>query len=598
VSNEKELEIGESKVYNPGGEDKKKASNKWIGRIESAGREELTWRNHAATYWRRYLNRQGIHGSLESRAHRGDMAERSNILFSNVEFFRAAVLPQMPEPVIRERYAKQQADDDTQKQFYSVCADIVEKAIEYAIKSLDNKKAVERFKNDALITGRGVLWVVFNADDDGQGGLTNERIELKHLAYNDFRMSPARNWEEVWWVARRILLDKQAVKARFGPEVEEKLTMTYPTMSDEQWKGDNTVQYESRAEIWEIWDKKSKKVIFVSPGYPDVLEENPDPFKLTNFFPTPEPLRLITDPNTMIPNPEFDIYRQEADDLAECSFRKAMLLRSIRARCFVPMDYVEDINKLNDVGDSEYVPIDASGQALASSDARSNMFIYEPIEEKSAVIQSLNSEMESLTSGIYDITGRSDAMTESGATPGEGGDAETATATIMKGKFGSLRLQKKQELFNDYVNEVYKICSELICEMFGEQTLSEITAVSLPTDEEKQQDAMKKQQEEFEKQQQEQQAQMQAQQQQQQGDPNDPNQQQQQQPEQQNPPEEPIDIRYENYIKKPTWPQVKEFLKNTRLSSYVLDVETEMNVWEADAETQQARVSLFDTFIE
>jgi hypothetical protein len=591
------MELGEQRTYNP--EEKKQPSNTWMGRIESSGREEQTWRNKASLYWRRYLNRYGLGGTVASQQ---ASKTRSNVLFSNVEFFRASVLPQMPQPVIRERYAKQQADDDTQKQFYSVCADIVERAIEYAVKSLDNKKAVERFKNDALITGRGVLWVVFNADDDGQGGLKNERIELKHLSYNDFRMSPARNWEEVWWVARRILLDKEGLKKRFGPEVVDKISMTYPTSNDEQWKGDNTVQYESRAEIWEIWDKKSKKIAFVSPGYPDVLEENTDPYKLTNFFPTPEPLRLITDPNTMLPNPEFDIYKQEADDLAECAERKSALLHSIRARCFVPMTYMEDVAKLNEVGDSEYVPIDANSAVLNSDGGVATIFQYEPIEQRASVISSINDEMQALTSAIYDITGRSDAMTESGAAPGEGGDAETATRTIMKGKFGSLRLQKKQELFNDYINEIYKICSELICEMYGEQTLAEITAISLPTDEEKQQDAINKQQKEMERQQAEQQAQMQAEQQaqQQQGDPNDPNAQQEQQeaPQPEPPQEEPVDIRYENYIKKPTWPQVKAFLKDTRLAAYLLDVETEMNVWEADSETQQARVSLFDTFIE
>ncbi len=39
------------------------------------------------------------------------------------------------------------------------------------------------------------------------------------------------------------------------------------------------------------------------------------------------------------------------------------------------MDYVEDVNKLNEAGDSEYVPIDASGAALANNDSKSNMFI-------------------------------------------------------------------------------------------------------------------------------------------------------------------------------------------------------------------------------
>jgi hypothetical protein len=516
---------------------------------------------------------------------------RSNIFFSNIEFFRSAVLPEMPEPVIRERYAKQEAEDEQQKQFFATCADIVERAIEYSVKNLSNKKAVEMFKTDALITGRGVLWVVFNADNNPMtGAISNERIELKHLSYNDFRMSPARNWEEVWWVARRILLDKRGLMQRFGEEVAKNTSFTYPTSEDEVWKGDNSVQFEQRAIIWEIWDKKSKKVFFVSPGNPDILEENPAPYNLAGFFPTPEPLRLIVDPNTMIPNPEFDIYEKEAMDLSIAAERRSTILKSIKARCFVPTTYVNDIDKLNEATDASYVPLQTA-DSIISEGGIEHVFLYEPIEQRANVLEKLASEMDALTSTIFDITGRSDAMNDAGTQPGEGGEAETATRTIMKGKFGSLRLQKKQELFNDYINEIYKICSELICEMYSVQTLMDITSVSLPTMEEKQQDQMEKQQMEQQRAYQEQ---MMAQQ-QQQTDPNDPNAQQ----EQQQAPEEPeIDIKFESYIKKPTWDEVKSYLKDTRLQAYLLEVETEMNVWEADSQTQQARVSLFDTFIE
>jgi hypothetical protein len=580
----------------------KPKSNEWIGRIESASREEQSWRTRATVYWRRYLNRY----NSSSSAGRFDWSKaRSNIFFSNTEFFRSAVLPEMPEPVIRERYAKQEADDDQQKQFFATCADIVERAIEYAVKNLSNKKAVEMFKNDALITGRGVLWVVFNADNNPMdGSLSNERIELKHLSYNDFRMSPSRNWDEVWWVARRILLDKKGLKKRFGPEVAEKTSFTYPTSEDEIWKGDNAVQFEQRAIVWEIWDKKSKKVFFVSPGNSDILEENPAPYGLANFFPTPEPLRLVVDPNTMIPNPEFDIYEKEAMDLSIAAERRSTILQSIRARCFVPSTFVDDVEKMNEASDASYVPLTTNDGMLQEGQTVENIFLYEPIEARANVLDKLAREMDALTSTIFDITGRSDAMNDAGTQPGEGGEAETATRTIMKGKFGSLRLQKKQELFNDYINEIYKICSELICEMYTVQTLMDITSVSLPTTEEKQQDEAKKQQKEQEQQAYEQQMQQfQAMQQQQpQQDPNqpqDPNAPPPEQPQEPQPPEEePLDIRYENYIKKPTWDEVRNYLKDTRLQAYLLEVETEMNVWEADSQTQQARVSLFDTFIE
>jgi hypothetical protein len=568
----------------------KPKANEWIGRIESASKEEQTWRTRATVYWRRYLNR---YNSMAAASRFDWSKARSNIFFSNVEFFRSAVLPEMPEPVIRERYAKQEAEDENQKQFFSTCADIVERAIEYSVKNLSNKKAVEMFKTDALITGRGVLWCVFNADTDPMSGqMKNERIELKHLSYNDFRMSPARNWEEVWWVGRRILLDKRGLVQRFGEEIAKNTSFTFPTTEDEIWKGDNSVQFEQRAIVWEIWDKKSKKVFFVSPGNPDILEENPAPYKLAGFFPTPEPLRLIVDPNTMIPNPEFDIYEKEAMDLSIAAERRSTILKSIKARCFVPTAMVDEVDKLNEATDAAYVPLKTADSILGEGGIDS-VFLYEPIEARANVLEKLKSEMDALTSTIFDITGRSDAMNDAGTQPGEGGEAETATRTIMKGKFGSLRLQKKQELFNDYINEVYKICSEFICEMYSVETLMAITSVSLPTVEEKQQDQMQKQQQEQQKQMAEQQAQMQAQQ------PQDPNAQQQEQPQQPQPPAEPeVDIKYESYIKKPTWDEVRGYLKDTRLQAYLLEVETEMNVWEADSQTQQARVSLFDTFIE
>jgi len=292
---------------------------------------------------------------------------------------------------------------------------------------------------------------------------------MTHLSYNDFRMSPARNWKEVWWIARRILLDKDGLKKRFGEEVAEKVSFTYPTTEDAQWKGDNTVQYESRAEIWEIWNKKNKTVVFVSPGYPDVLEEIQAPYALEGFFPTPEPLRLIRDPNTIIPNPEFDIYQKEAQDLSNAAERKAKLLDALQARCFVPTTFVKDVSKINTETDGAYVPLDTNADILNQNGIQS-VFLYEPIEERAAVMEKLSGEMDTLTQTIYDITGRSDAMTDAGS-PDEGGD-ETATRTKMKGKFGSLRLKKKQGMFNDYINKVYKICSEMICEMFSRPNLT------------------------------------------------------------------------------------------------------------------------------
>ena len=46
----------------------------------------------------------------------------------------------------------------------------------------------------------------------------------------------------------------------------------------------------SRAEVWEIWDKYTRKRFFISRGYNEVLAEDDDPYELENFFPCPDSL--------------------------------------------------------------------------------------------------------------------------------------------------------------------------------------------------------------------------------------------------------------------------------------------------------------------
>jgi hypothetical protein len=85
-------------------------------------------------------------------------------------------------------------------------------------------------------------------------------------------------------------------------------------------------------------------------------------------------------------------------------------------------------------------------------------------------------QQQNLIQNIYEITGISDLMRSVSNTN------ETATASLQKGKFGSLRLQQRQEALNNYIKDVYKICAHIICEMYSAQTLQKITEIKLPDD--------------------------------------------------------------------------------------------------------------------
>ena len=53
--------------------------------------------------------------------------------------------------------------------------------------------------------------------------------------------------------------------------------------------------------VWEIWDAKSRRRIFVADGQEMVLESKPDPYNLEEFFPCPRPAYATLTNDSLIP---------------------------------------------------------------------------------------------------------------------------------------------------------------------------------------------------------------------------------------------------------------------------------------------------------
>ena len=60
--------------------------------------------------------------------------------------------------------------------------------------------------------------------------------------------------------------------------------------------------------------------------------EADDPYDLENFFPTPEPLRSICTPGTLLPTPEFTIYQDLAEELDDITVRITEIVKTIDVR--------------------------------------------------------------------------------------------------------------------------------------------------------------------------------------------------------------------------------------------------------------------------
>lgn len=519
-------------------EQPKEEASKWLDRIDQASKFEEQWRRKAREYEQVYkckpiqsdsiVTYGSVAGGEKIDARRMVRRPQSNIFYSNVQFLRSCALTKMPEIVVRSRYPKTETVDKERKQQFTIITDVVQRVLTELVNTTENYEQVQLWKDDVLIDGRGVLWVIFDEEQ--------QRIYLQRIGMYDFRISPARNWGEVSWIARRILMSKDDLESVYDEDIIDSVNMGFPSEEDVKTVPAGQIdKIEKMAEIWEIWDKNKRRVLHVTKGVKDVLDSEDDPYGLEGFFPTPEPLLAISTRDTMVPTPEFDIYRGDAYDIGNYNRRQAILADGIKGVTAIPKDIIKDTLNLKNARDNDIVILDGSALTNAMSNGRSigDFFQSEPLENKAQVMDALDARIDRKKGDIYEATGISDAMQITNSLQSSGGDAETATRTIMKGKFGSIRLQDRQKLYNTYIKKIYNICADIVCSSVSAETMQEVSEIVL-----------------------------------------------------------------DGTTTQLTWDNVIQFLRDQRMQKLLLDIETDMNVWESDAEEQASAESFVETYME
>ena len=78
---------------------------------------------------------------------------------------------------------------------------------------------------------------------------------------------PAKIWRDVRWVAFRHYFNREGLENAFGKTISSKTELTVEE-GNQTTKKDTQVNPDiyRRAEVWEIWDKETRKILFISPG--------------------------------------------------------------------------------------------------------------------------------------------------------------------------------------------------------------------------------------------------------------------------------------------------------------------------------------------
>ena len=457
----------------------------WYNCIAQYERTFKEWEGRADKIVKRYRD--------ESRS-RNNPNAKFNILWSNVQTITPAVFARLPRPDVSRRFR----DNDP---IGRVASMMLERALEYEIEHYgDYASAMKQAVQDRLLGGRGTAWVRYEphivgqaagmgegAPEDGfqvtedtdeaetEGGIyreNEERIEyecapVEYVYWRDFGLTVARTWEEVTAVWRKVYMERAALVERFGEELGGRIPLdTKPETS----KSFNEKMTEGSREalIYEIWDKTTGQVIWLSKSMGKILDTRDDPLQLENFWPCPKPMFSTLTTDSLIPVPDFVLYQDQARQLDTLADRIDGFIHALKVRGVYDASEPSLARLFTEGENNALLPVKNFGAFSEKGGLQGaiNLVDIRPIAEG---LNMAYQAMEQVKGQIYEIMGIADIQR------GQTDPNETLGAQIIKSNNASGRLKTMQHDVVNFATALLQIKAQIICQHFTDDTIVKIS---------------------------------------------------------------------------------------------------------------------------
>jgi hypothetical protein len=558
----------EDNEYNPAIEPK--SAKAWINLLTESEDAFEDWNNHCDMIDRQYA-------SLAKLAQMGRDKE-FQMFWANAEVLKPSIYAKPPIPVVVPKFKDR-------RPVYQQASEVMERCCNVAFDLARINDLMLLVRDDLSMNSRGVAWCRYESGGK-KSDYDHEKVCIDFKGRRDFLHSISRNWREVTWVAAASYLTRSEARKRFSDysgdayqEAEYKV--------DKDAKEIGGADNRERAKFWEIWDKGSRRVVWVAEGCEDILDEDDAHLDLQNYFPCPKPCYGTVQRGSLIPVPDVLQYRDQLDEINQLTGRIHALADALQVKGFYPAgggeaaDAIQTALKLNSPNEV-MVPI-SNWAAFGQS---KEIILWMPIDQIAQTILHLVTLRKQIIEDIYQIMGLSDIMR--GATDPN----ETLGAQQLKTQYGSTRIRDKQQEMVRFAKDLVEITSEIITEKFKDVTIIEMSQTQLPT---KEMQLKKAKQLKF----QIEQNMAQLQQLQQQPPPQQPP--QGATPAAPPPPDPTTQLNQQiqqqvtelqQLAEEPTTDQVLKFLKDNRAKSFVLDIETDSTIM-ADENAEKQRRTEF-----
>jgi hypothetical protein len=547
--------------FNPSLEPKK--AKAWLNLLQESEDAFEKYNEHCDRIDKQYANLERLSNMARDK--------EFQMFWANCEVIKPSIYAKAPVPVVVPKFLDR-------RPVYQASAELMQRCCVVAFDLAGIDELMKLVRDDLALLDRGVAWCRYESAKSSY--YDSEKVCIDFKNRRDFLHSIARNWREVTWVAAASYLTRSEARDRF-------YKYSGDAYQDAEYRIDKETQElggtdrRERAKFWEIWSKGDRRVVWVAQGCEDILDEDDPHLDLREFFPCPKPAYGTVQRGSLVPVPDVMQYRDQLEELNLLTSRIHALSDALEAKGFYPAGGAEIADAVQAA-----IATKTPGRVLvpisnwAAFGGSKDVIIWMPIDQIADTITKCVALRQQIIQDIYQIMGLSDIMR--GATDPN----ETLGAQQMKTEYGGTRIQDKQSELVRLARDLVEISSEIITEKFAKTTMIEMSQTQLPT-----QAMQKKQVTDIARQMQDQQSalakmvQLPQAQQTLQRNPQAGQQAQQALQQAQQAGQEAIN----KILQKPNLDQVLDFLKNNRMKSFVLDIETDSTIMPDETAEKQAR---------
>jgi hypothetical protein len=262
-------------------------------------------------------------------------------------------------------------------------------------------------------------------------------------------------------------MERAALVERFGEELGGRIPLdTKPETS----KSFNEKMGEGSREalIYEIWDKATGQVIWLSKSMGEILDTRDDPLQLENFWPCPKPMFSTLTTDSLIPVPDFVLYQDQARQLDTLADRIDGFIHALKVRGVYDASEPSLARLFTEGENNALLPVKNYGAFSEKGGLQGAINLV----DIAPIAQALNMSyqaMEQVKGQIYEIMGIADIQR------GQTDPNETLGAQIIKSNNASGRLKTMQHEVVNFATALLQIKAQIICQHFTEDTILKIS---------------------------------------------------------------------------------------------------------------------------